>query len=336
MSKQANPTVVGGFVVGALALAVGGVLAFGQGNFLQEELEMVAYFQSSVSGLDVGAPVLFKGVKLGRVSSVRAVLTAEEDNILIPVTMTFAGKALNAADPASDLDRRDPVEFVEMLVSRGLRAELRSGSFVTGKLYVGLDFYPETDADFVGDGSLPELPTTETGLLRLKKSLEQLPIEEVIAKAIGALDAVEAFAKSGRLEQLVQNTDDVVANLDQFIAKADQRLGHVADTAVDTMEDIRALLAKLETEVTHVSEDLQQLLQGANSRLGPLADSATETLAETRHAVAGIDRFLGDDAAMLYRMAALLEELTAAARAIRTLAAYLERHPEAVLTGKGD
>jgi paraquat-inducible protein B len=335
MSKQANPTVVGGFVVGAAALVVSGVLAFGPGDFLQDEYEMVAYFQSSVTGLDVGAPVRFQGVEVGRVTSIRAVLTPAEDDILIPVTMCFASGALHSAD-ADSVSMRDPEQLARSLIASGLRAELQTDSIVTGKLYVGLHFHPQAEARIVGDGELLELPTVETGLSRLKKSLEELPVEEVFTKIIRALDSLEGFVSSGRIEDLVANIEGIVTDVGRLVNNIDDRVGPLSDSALLTMEDLRATIETLDNELLSVSEDLQNLLEGAGAKLGPLSASAEDALTETRNAAAGIDRLLGEDPTLIYRLAGLLEELTDAARAIRTLAGYLERHPEALLSGKGE
>jgi paraquat-inducible protein B len=59
MSKQANKTLIGAFVVGAIVLAVAGILVFGSGDFFSVRPMFVMYFEGSVSGLNVGAPVTF-------------------------------------------------------------------------------------------------------------------------------------------------------------------------------------------------------------------------------------------------------------------------------------
>ena len=70
MSKQANKTLIGGFVVGAIVLVTAGILIFGSGNFFSERPVFVMFFEGSVSGLNVGAPVTFRGVKIGTVKEI--------------------------------------------------------------------------------------------------------------------------------------------------------------------------------------------------------------------------------------------------------------------------
>jgi paraquat-inducible protein B len=78
MGKKVNPTVIGLFVVGAIALAVIGVIVFGSGQFFKHTQRFVMYFPGSVNGLSIGAPIKFKGVDIGTVSDIRLVLKREE------------------------------------------------------------------------------------------------------------------------------------------------------------------------------------------------------------------------------------------------------------------
>ncbi|HEV8227869.1 MAG TPA: MlaD family protein, partial [Methylomirabilota bacterium] len=71
MSKRANPTAIGAFVVVALALAVGGLVVLGGMQIFRKELPFVMFFEGSLGGLDVGAPVEIRGVKIGTVTRIR-------------------------------------------------------------------------------------------------------------------------------------------------------------------------------------------------------------------------------------------------------------------------
>ena len=83
MSQKANPTLIGGFVLGALVLLVGGVLLFGKGLFFApKRQQFVIYFPDSVNGLNVGAPVKLKGVTVGTVTDVRVQYDVENARLL--------------------------------------------------------------------------------------------------------------------------------------------------------------------------------------------------------------------------------------------------------------
>jgi paraquat-inducible protein B len=75
MSKPANKTLIGAFVVGAVALAVAAIVLFGSGRFFKDMDQWVAIFPGSVKGLNVGSPVVFRGVQVGQVDRPEPVQT---------------------------------------------------------------------------------------------------------------------------------------------------------------------------------------------------------------------------------------------------------------------
>ena len=325
MAKKANPAVVGVFVVGAAVLTVGLVLIFGGGEFFKEELRFVAHFEDSVKGLEVGAPIRFKGVPVGTVSGISAVWNVDEESVRIPVTLTFVRGAVKA--PTRQVERsirkRDPYELINGLIERGLRAELAMDSIVTGKLFVALEFYPESPLNLLGGAELPEMPTMKGGLAKLAKSLEELPIEQLIERAIKTIDSIEAVVSDPDLPKLVDNLNELVESLETEVEPLSQ-------SAQDTLEDVRSMLSKAEQSLDALTADISALAQDLDAQVEPLASATIETLEQAQGAIGNI----GDDPALVHQAMILLEELSEAARAIRTLADYLERHPEALLRGK--
>ncbi len=78
MKKQINPTRIGVFVVGAIALAVAAVIVFGSGRFFAEKYRYVSFFEGSVFGLNQGAPVICKGVRVGTVTAIELLSDPED------------------------------------------------------------------------------------------------------------------------------------------------------------------------------------------------------------------------------------------------------------------
>src|SRR5215475_8467151 len=95
MGSKINPTTIGAFVVSAIVLAVGGVLLFGGGKFFQEKLPYVLFFDSSVEGLNVGAPVIFRGVQVGQVTAIAAIADPQTFDIRIKVTIELVRGSIN-------------------------------------------------------------------------------------------------------------------------------------------------------------------------------------------------------------------------------------------------
>jgi paraquat-inducible protein B len=149
--NRANPKLIGAFVVGAVALVVIGVLLLGGAELLTAKRTLVAYFEGSVKGLNVGAPVEFQGVKVGSVTDIQLQFLTAANEFRIPVfiqiepgQMTQVGRQVDAQG-----------QLLKPLIERGLRAQLEMQSLVTGQLMVQLGFLPDTPIRLVGDGKVP-------------------------------------------------------------------------------------------------------------------------------------------------------------------------------------
>jgi len=99
MSKPANKTVIGIFVVGAIALAVIAIVVLGSGKFFKQTLRAVCYFEGSVGGLNIGAPVVFKGVKIGSVADVILHFDRKDLIFTIPVYIEIDPSKMVATGP---------------------------------------------------------------------------------------------------------------------------------------------------------------------------------------------------------------------------------------------
>jgi len=146
--KEANPAVIGGFIIGAVVLAVAGVVALGSGKLFTETIQCVMYFEGAIQGLHVGAPVNFRGVKVGSVSNIKMQFDRKNLAVRIPVIVEFP-KGAGGTMELLHTDPRAPQNALAALVERGLQAQLQTESLVTGQLFVQLDIPPVT---------LPEAP----------------------------------------------------------------------------------------------------------------------------------------------------------------------------------
>src|SRR5215510_10574456 len=107
MGSKINPTLIGTFVVGAVILAIAGVLLFVVGEFFKEKITFVLYFDGSVQGLNVGAPLIFRGVQVGQVTNVIAQYEPKEDTILIKVLVEFVRGSIDVeGSPFTDPRQR--------------------------------------------------------------------------------------------------------------------------------------------------------------------------------------------------------------------------------------
>jgi paraquat-inducible protein B len=147
MSQKISPTLIGAFVVGAVALLVIGVVAFGSGQLFRKTQQFVLYFDGSVNGLHMGAPVKFKGVEIGSVKDIKLEMGLGNQVHDIPVIIEIDLKKVIRRGVTIE-KAMDP-NTIREFVTQGLRGQLQTESLVTGVLYVALDWFPETPLRFV-------------------------------------------------------------------------------------------------------------------------------------------------------------------------------------------
>jgi paraquat-inducible protein B len=333
MSRKANPSLIGAFVLGAIAVAVVGVVMLGGGHWFTERATFGVFFDGSVNGLYSGSPVSFRGVKIGEVTDTRAIYDPDSADIKIQAIFYIVPDRIAESGKVAE---NDPYGAAMFLVRRGLRAKLVMQSFVTGQLYIDLDFYPDTPIRLVGlDRDTREFPAVPSGLQELEnqareafETLRSLPLEETFTRLNSALTGV----------------DELVHSEDVLGALADLRATTQSIRSIAAGEEIAGLISDLRA----VIGDLRGFVQQANERIMPVADRVAEavsqadatlaqaekTLAEGQIAVRTVADLVSEDGDLYYRFSTTLEQLERAVRSLRVLADFLERHPEALFKGK--
>ncbi len=341
MARKANQALVGAFVLGALLLAVAGVVILGGGHFLRRTETVVAYFDGSLKGLDIGSPVTFNGVKIGSVVDIGVVIDRRDASIRTPVVFNIDFRRLHLAEGGKVKTRGD-LPKSELWIEHGLRARLALQSFVTGQLAVELNFHPHTPVRLTGLAKdYVEVPTIPSQFDHLTRTLENLPIEALVAEATETLRSIRAVASAPevksslvKLDRALSGVDGLVRHVDSKIDPLSASLDQVAVETRTTMAQAQEALARLTPAATATLADYQALAQdtrrfvaNADAQLEILSTSVQQALADT-HGV------LGEDSALRYDLANTLQEMTKTAKSLRTFADYLERHPEALLSGK--
>lgn len=176
MVKQPNRKLIGGFLIVGMCVffAILGLLLRNR-LFATSGNEVVMYFEESVNGLSVGAPVVFKGVKIGDVTKIAIKADTKDLTFSIPVYAIIHTKSLDSTQ-----DYSSSREVLDALVARGLRARLASQSYVTGQLMVEMEMLPNTPVKYHEDGDNMEIPTVLSPLGELSKGLQNLPLAQGI------------------------------------------------------------------------------------------------------------------------------------------------------------
>ncbi len=307
--RKASPTMIGGFVLGAIALAIFGVLLFGSGLFFTDTTKAILYFRGSVNGLVVGAPVKFKGVPIGQVSTIQLYFNKDGDSVAIPVLV-----ALNRGKIATDLGREAELspDNIRQLVDWGLRATLESQSLVTGLLFVGLDFKPDTPAVLMGDPDYPEIPTLPSTLEEFNQTLTEV-LKEIRAVnfeklMIGVSDTVEGLQRivnSPQVEQTLANLDGALKALRSTLESIDHKIDPVANNLEEVSTEATAALNEMQVTL----KSMQKTLDTAQSIIDP-------------------------EAPLVYQLSRTLNDIGSAADALRNLASLLEQQPSSIIYGK--
>jgi paraquat-inducible protein B len=308
MSRKANPTVIGAFVVGAVVISVAAVMILTSGQLFQQKLTVLMHFDGSVKGLSVGAPVSFRGVEIGTVTNIEIVVSPEQD-ARIPVTAEIDPSAFTLVG----FDRRISIgEFRQSIYDscreEGLRAQLQMQSLLTGQLFIQLDYFPDTEPRFVEAENIAEIPTIPTALQELGSMLEGIDVNELIASIDRALDSVAELAGDEHIRSTMQSIDHAFQEISRLVNKLDDRT---------------AGLAPVLTEGQATLSQATETLAAAEKTFV----KATETLAPVKSLVA-------EDSELLESVDAALAAMTDAAQAIGALAETLERQPESILKGK--
>jgi paraquat-inducible protein B len=238
---------IGAFVVGAVALIVIAVIVFGSGRLFRPTKDFVLYFDNSVNGLRIGAPVKIKGVEIGSVKDIRFQLEKTKE-LKIPVIIEidlekFSSRGATQA-AATAVDRE---ALNKAIVDRGLRGQLEMESLVTGLLFISLDFFPGTPFTLVqrtdGDYKYPEIPTLPTTLeqakgaaTRIMNKLEEIDFKGLIASLDETVNGIKRTVNSPELEATIRS-------LKQTVPKIDEAVLSVRDLAVTLNDNSKSLAA---------------------------------------------------------------------------------------------
>ncbi|KIH77680.1 paraquat-inducible protein B [Geoalkalibacter ferrihydriticus] len=329
MSKKVNPALVGAFVLGALALSLAAVIIFGGGHFFRATERYVLYFDGSVKGLNVGAPVVFRGVQVGSVVQIRIEFDERDLSFRIPVMIEvqpdrFIRVCCDKDEVTQEMDVGTE-EFIELMVERGLRAQLQLQSIVTGQLLVNIDLLPDRPPRLVDVPTRhPQLPTIPSPLEQWTRTIEELPLDEIVHKVVGVLDGLEKLVQSPDFGETLHDVRATLSDVQSLVRGMEQRLEGTDQELRATLDSARLLLTNLDRQLLPLAEVL-----------GDAAQAGQSALDETRQTMTAIKETVAQDSSLRFQLESTLAEVAAAARSLRILSDFLERHPDALLRGKG-
>lgn len=313
MSKPANKKLIGVFVVVAIGLVVAAILVLGSGKFFKTYNRVVMFFDGSVKGLSVGAPVDFRGVKIGTVAEIKMTINPKDFSFTIPVYVDIDPSGVEVIGEKLADTHKGYRERMEEMVRRGLRAQLETQSYVTGQLMISCDILPDSPAKIIGgDLRYPEIPTIPTTLQQIGARLEKIPVEEIIEKLKGSLAGIDKLVNSPEMNRIMRETAQSL------------------EEAKILIHDINGQIKPLVSDFRDTTQDFKKLALSATKT----SDQADVALKKAEVVANNLENLTGDNSVIVYRINKALGEVEGAARSFRILTETLESQPQSVIFGK--
>lgn len=349
MKRNAHPTRIGLFVLGALGLLVAAVVVVSGGGLFAQRERAVAYFEGSVYGLQLGAPVVFRGVRLGSVVGIGVVYQGQPGRFAIPVELDIE------RDKIATVNGSTATVSVADLVAQGLSAQLATQSLLTGLLYVDLDLRPVPAAGrparAAASGAMTEIPTVATTIQALQKQLQNLDLGQLLADVSAVAASARQLTGDPQLRQALQQTftqaAGASADLRRLVASLEQRVGPLSDAAQGTLGATRRAAEQWGGAVDGMNGAIDRVGRAADSvngtmgRFDRLADAAQPAMTSVKRAAddlartaAALRNATADDSGLMQQVERAAQDMARASRAVRDLADLLERQPEALIRGR--
>jgi paraquat-inducible protein B len=307
MAKQASKMMIGGFLIIALFLLVASLVLFSTTKFFTKTQKFVLYFNEPVTGLDIGAPVLFQGVAVGSVISIDIIADPIKLQADIPVIIQIELDRVKFRKPEEILN---PQKDMPLLIEKGFRATLTMQSLITGKLLIELDYFPGTPLNLKNiNKEYIEIPTIPSTASKLARGLDKLDLEAIQAKLESALDGIGNLTNNPDLAASIRRLKETLGDARKLVNRVDRQ---VDPLAIDTKKTVK---------------DIGNLARNLDGRVGGVATSLDKTLSSARGVIS-------EDSPLVIDLQNTLKEISAMSRSIRELADYLEQHPEALIRGK--
>lgn len=328
MKTKLSPTLIGLFVIGGILLLLAGVLAFGGSSLFSKPQRFVVYFDESVHGLDPGASVKVRGVRIGRVAAINVRFDETHHRSEVEVICEVTRNVLVASD-GNRVDFSAPGRIDE-LVRGGMRAELAVVGLATGLLYVELGFHdPKTSPPVVprAQTDLPLVPANPSAIAEFTNS-----VSDMLAK----VRQIDFAGLSAELKGVLATARTKLDALDLQPAVNDIRSAAVAVRTLADDPQLRAAFANANTALG----GLRTTLSNLDAQVTPTAEELRKTFADAQRALAefsaasaNVRRLTGPQTGLGEEAMRTFERLGEASDAVQRFLDFLERNPNALVAG---
>ena len=344
MTPRPSAVRIGLFAIGGMALLIAAVALLVGGRLFADTERALLDFKGSVQGLQVGAPVVMRGVRLGHVRSIQ--LVGNEGGFSVPVVVELDLSLIR--EPASAGDKS---LSIATLVQRGLTARLASQSLLTGQQYVDLDLRAAPPraiaenavAQQAGAGaSLPQIPTEAPPLQALQEQLGKIDIAGLIDEARSTLRAARGLVGAPELRATLGELATASASLARLSDTLKQRAPRLADRAEAALVNAGAAALTVDSAAGRLGTAAERI-GGAAGRADALLAPESPTLVSLRKAAdelaasaSALRQSSSSESPTVLQLQQSLADVGRAARAVRQLAELLDQQPEALVRGRAE
>jgi paraquat-inducible protein B len=333
--RRASPFVIGAFVVGAIAVLVTALIALPGHHWFDKPQRVVMFFSGSVFGLQKGAPVVFRGVRIGDVTDISVHYDPGSDSFTIPVVAELDDNAVRGLDGRRHASRDDIASALPTLIQRGLTAQLGTQSLLTGLLYIDLDIRakPRGVMHPGYEGDAVQIPTSPTAFQALKTQLESVDLKKILDDLSQIANAARSLLTAPELKQGMKDFAATAGHARKLAAELERRaapLTHGAERAMASVD-------RAGDKVSSAADRLGEGADKANALLdpkGPVVKDLQRALDELARASGSLREAADSDGPLLRQTERAMRDLSSAARALRQLANTLDAQPEALLRGR--
>lgn len=349
--RKTHPTLIGAFVLGAVALLIAGIMVVARGEMFHNSVPFVACFDSSVSGLRIGALVTYRGVTVGEVTGITVQLDIKSQTPIIPVRFELDPGRFQHMGDVQNMDPKQVYKRINVLIEKGLRAQLKLDSYLTGQLSIELDFIPDNRPVYrkpfnhPHDNTAAEFPTAPGEFDELMGQLKKLPIAELFTKLDKIATGLDKLVNSEESESILKNIDKATAELAPTIVALRKEIKPLTESLGKTIKTLNAsfvtagqAFTKLDALVTKLDDNADPMIKSYQDTMAQAKDALTQaeaTIKTMDKAIANADKTLfAEDSKLHAELMANLKELKKTIRNVNVFAEYIQRHPEALLKGK--
>lgn len=259
MKKEPKKKTIALFMILGMALLIGLICKNMIEDYMADHKKLVVlYFSESISGLNIGSPVVYEGVTVGKVVKIEIKPDPKTLEFKIPVYIRFASDSdISHMIMSENINRR---AFLEILIEKGLRARLASQNILTGQLMIELYMAPSSDIVYhetENQKDVLEIPTTLSAIGNFAKDVQKLPLRQIVLRFDSVLEKLE-----NELPPLINTYTDVGDKLNRYVDQSVPQTNQSLNQLNRTLKDVSNAAQSIKNLTDYLERHPDSILKG--------------------------------------------------------------------------